>query len=463
MIPSLPLALPHPSTLYSYSMYLALPWEVIEQVVEQLWDRRDTLHNFSLVCRQLHPLSSALFWAHIDVKSRDHCLQLCETIRGAPHIGTLVRSITVSALHLTPSLLYVFPNLSNVTVISPFVADRYSAVASSEYIPYSNIGGAHTKSVDQRPTLQLHPSSLTCYQQLGTHISTLHLVNSPFLSSLGFAQVLLAFKRIKHLSLDKVLILQPVALHGPHDVLSRRLSAELQLNSLTVGTSQHSHNRDPVIYPHGQMDVGDDVLVLLHIFEWTCHTVQHLSLTVTTYGTEQRLMILLLFMLLIDTLSGFLELAKDPTKWKHLCSITVKLGFDVEGIQKTTQFFNAFRPPNLKGAHAHFHDISGDLVGYEGTFGVTDYFYPSLSSMDNMAPEHSNRAYKTMDWKDDEERVSACSALEQALLSFTEQSLLFSFKPLPHPRKHLWMRTLGEYFPVLRDRNAITFDFVARE
>ena len=163
MIPSLPLALPHPSTLYSYSMYLALPWEVIERVVEQSWDYRDILHSFSLVCRQLHPLSSALFWAHIDVKSRDHCLKLCERIRGAPHIGLLVRSITVSALHLTPSLLYVFPKLSNVTVISPIVADRYSAVLSSEYVPYSSIGGAHTKLVDQRPTLQLHPSSLTCY------------------------------------------------------------------------------------------------------------------------------------------------------------------------------------------------------------------------------------------------------------------------------------------------------------
>ena len=94
---------------------LALPWEVIERVIDYSFDASPTLCSFALTCRQLYPRSILLLFDHIELRSREQLFEFCDLLRTKPHIQSAVRSIAVPPKEFSPNpLLSLLPNLLSV-------------------------------------------------------------------------------------------------------------------------------------------------------------------------------------------------------------------------------------------------------------------------------------------------------------------------------------------------------------
>ena len=193
-----------------------LPWEVIERVIDRSGDDPKSLCSLSLTCRQLHPRSRRLLFTRLDFKSRDRVFAFVDFIQDNPHLKRSVRSIVVRPADFAPwPLLHILPNLSEVGFTSrECFAARPDAVSAS-----------------------WHQSSLTCSQRFGSHVQTLHLFCLSFATYLSFARALLAFASIAHLTCTHVVI-HKAGDRGPLDVITRRLSAQMQLKTLTVSVPQ---------------------------------------------------------------------------------------------------------------------------------------------------------------------------------------------------------------------------------
>lgn len=195
-----------------------LPWEVIERVIDRSGEDPKSLCNLSLTCHQLHPRSRCLLFTRLDFKSRDSVFAFVDFLQDNPHLKRSVRSIVVRPDDFAPwPLLHILPNLSEVGFTS---RECFTARPDAIAAPW-------------------HQSSLTCSQRFGTHIQTLHLFCLSFANYLPFARALLAFTSIAHLTCTHVVI-HKAGDPGPLDVITRRLSAQMQLKTLTVSVPSYS-------------------------------------------------------------------------------------------------------------------------------------------------------------------------------------------------------------------------------
>ncbi|KAI1789966.1 hypothetical protein LXA43DRAFT_537742 [Ganoderma leucocontextum] len=224
-----------PPALHSSAMSLALPWEVIEGVIEHSSDSVVTLYSFTLTCRDHNPRSTILLLDRIVLKNRDQLFALCDVLSAKPHLQPIVRSITISPDKLYPHpLLRLLSNLSEIefaTSTSRFDSGYATAVT-------------------------LHSSVLKYCRQFGEHIQRLSLerVHLPSLSA--FSGILLSFERVRSLSCSHLKVVKD----GAHqELITRRLSQQLHLRTLVVGVDH---------------TVSENVLTLLG--EVAKHTVTNL-------------------------------------------------------------------------------------------------------------------------------------------------------------------------------------------
>ncbi|KAI1789241.1 hypothetical protein LXA43DRAFT_893236, partial [Ganoderma leucocontextum] len=99
----------------SSAMSLALPWEVIERVIEHSADSIVTLYSFALTCSQLRPRSTILLLCRVEFKDRDQLFSLCAVLQARPHLQPCVRSIKIRPSEFSPHpLLCMLPNLSEI-------------------------------------------------------------------------------------------------------------------------------------------------------------------------------------------------------------------------------------------------------------------------------------------------------------------------------------------------------------
>ena len=218
----------------SLAMCLALPWEVIERVIDHSADSTETLYSFALTCRDLRPHSTILLLRCIKPKTRDQLFAICAMLKTNPHLQPCVRSASIPVHEFSPHpLLRILPNLSEI-----------------EFTDYP----------DSERDVVFHPSVLKCCHQLGQHIQTLSLQNLRFSSTSAFSDLLLSLPNIRSLSCAKLDVrldrhhlhtqlsqLMPVWENGvtldniPQELMTRRLlvSGRLRLRTLAVSVFLH--------------------------------------------------------------------------------------------------------------------------------------------------------------------------------------------------------------------------------
>ena len=199
----------------SLAMCLALPWEVIERVIDHSADSTKTLYSFALTCRDLRPHSTVLLLRCIKPKTRDQLFTICAMLKTNPHLQPCVRSASIPVHEFSPHpLLRILPNLSEIEF---------------------------TDIPDKERALAFHPSILKCCRPLGQHIRTLSLRNLLFFSLSGFSDALLLLPRIESLSCERLRVDRPRD-HVHEEFAIQRLSKRLNLKVLTVSIClSHRH------------------------------------------------------------------------------------------------------------------------------------------------------------------------------------------------------------------------------
>ena len=195
-------------------MSLALPWEVIERVIQHCHDSHQTLYTFSITCHQLRPLSLSLLVADVELKNREQIFGLCDLLRAKPHLQPLVRSMCIYPTDLVP-----FPLLNMLQKLAEIVFTDHRLRDSEKE--------------SHRPTVALNQSTLTCCGRYSAHIQTIQFFRVTFATDLQFAQLLSAFSRIKVLTLEDVAI-KTNANASLIATTRQRLSRRLQLSTLHV-------------------------------------------------------------------------------------------------------------------------------------------------------------------------------------------------------------------------------------
>ena len=184
-----------------------LPWEVIERIIGYAGDHLSTLRSLSLLCHELRPRAFCLMVAGVRLWSRDRNFDFCDFLRVKTHLQPLVRSIVVDPMDIAPVPLFcLLPNLSEIRLTS------------------------------RKPIRALHQSSLTCFQQYGTNIRTLHLTRLSFDTHLPLVRLLLVFTNLAYLTCTEIKIKK----EGNQEhlaLLKQRLSKRLQLKTLAVSDS----------------------------------------------------------------------------------------------------------------------------------------------------------------------------------------------------------------------------------
>ena len=195
---------------------LALPWEIIERVIEHASDDRDLLRSFSLTCRQLRPRSFTLILAqYVCLDSRDRVSDFSDFLLEHPKFQPFIHSISVSPADFRPfPLVNMLPRLSTLLFISP----------------------GYIKNVipEDRPHLVIHHTTITCYHLFGKHIQALSLNRLSFLRSRDFFRLLLAFPNRTRLTCNDVSITSSDKEGLATTVMRSKLSKQLRLETLNV-------------------------------------------------------------------------------------------------------------------------------------------------------------------------------------------------------------------------------------
>ncbi|TBU53506.1 hypothetical protein BD310DRAFT_829932, partial [Dichomitus squalens] len=108
----------------------ALPWEVIEKVIDCFSSDKATLCAFALTCSQLHPRSLFVLFTNVDLRSMKQLEAFYHAVQAQSHLQPVVQSLSFPWVgeDISPfPLLSILPGLRHVTLngISPVDIDDY--------------------------------------------------------------------------------------------------------------------------------------------------------------------------------------------------------------------------------------------------------------------------------------------------------------------------------------------------
>ena len=188
----------------------ALPWEVIERVINHSADSIITLCNFTLTCRELRPRSTMVLLCRIEFKTRNQIFSLCAVLQAKPYLQPFLRWVKIPVSEFSPvPLLRVLPNPLEIE----FFDNR------------AHPGGWHY------PVTLFHPAVTRHCRQFGRHIRTLSFKNLTFPSIWEFSDILLSFPGMKFLSCGHLSVKNESV---PQEPVIQRLSKRLHVQILTV-------------------------------------------------------------------------------------------------------------------------------------------------------------------------------------------------------------------------------------
>ena len=193
------------------SFRLALPWEVIETIINHSSDSTITLCSFALTCRQLYPCSSHLLYCHVALKSREKLFALCETLQAKPELRPFVQTVAVPLEEFSPfPLLSILPHLCRVA------------------FPDGN------KYRDLSSDVAIHDSTLRYCSWYGSRIRSLTIEFVRFPTCSAFLRLLSAFSGIEDLACRNVAIGLGTDSDSQLVRVQHRLSRQLHLKTLNV-------------------------------------------------------------------------------------------------------------------------------------------------------------------------------------------------------------------------------------
>ena len=156
----------------------ALPWEVIERVVDHSSGHPTTLRSFVLTCHQLRPRSSVVLFSNILIKRRQQLFAFCDVLRARPELQLVVRSLTISPEAFSPfPLLSISPNLHSITFDGKIVESLL---------------------------VKVHESTFQCCRKLGRGIQSLTLRGVQFRHYTAFIRFISMFSCLQELECDNI-------------------------------------------------------------------------------------------------------------------------------------------------------------------------------------------------------------------------------------------------------------------
>ncbi|TBU33979.1 hypothetical protein BD311DRAFT_338806 [Dichomitus squalens] len=94
----------------------ALPWEVIERVIDLCSGDKNTLRTFALTCSQLHPRSLFIFFTNVELRCATQLKGFYDSVQAQSHLQPVVQSLSFPWNACSPfSLLSILPSLRHVT------------------------------------------------------------------------------------------------------------------------------------------------------------------------------------------------------------------------------------------------------------------------------------------------------------------------------------------------------------
>ena len=199
---------------------LALPWEILERVIEHSSDDLDLLRSFSLTCRQLRPRSFTLILAqYVFLNSRDKAFDFVDFLLEHPKLQPLIHSIIISPADFRPfPLVNMLPRLSTLLFTPPGYQKYKFHIGPNDRgdLPYSEI----------------HHATINCYHLFGRRIHTLSLDHLSFQTSSDLFRLLLAFPMTTQLSCNNIFI--KFTEKQTPTVVRNKLSKQLRLQNLHV-------------------------------------------------------------------------------------------------------------------------------------------------------------------------------------------------------------------------------------
>ena len=188
----------------------ALPWEVIERVINHSADSIITLCNFTLTCRELRPRSTMVLLCRIEFKTRNQILSLCAVLQAKPYLQPFLRWVKIPVSEFSPHpLLRVLPN--------PLEIEFFDNRARNKF--------------HDLPVTLFHPSVIRYCRQFGQDIHTLSFKHLRFPSMSAFSDILLSFPGMKILSCGHLSMKNNSV---PQESVIQRQSKRLHVRILTV-------------------------------------------------------------------------------------------------------------------------------------------------------------------------------------------------------------------------------------
>ena len=191
----------------------ALPWEVIERVIDQSSEHVLSLRNFALTCHQLYPRSIFALFYNAKLESRKQIFAFCDVLQAKHELRPIVDTLSIHVEEFAPfPLLSLLPSLRSLTLYASEETDEYPGVIST------------------------HESILHCCRQHGQGIRSLTFRGVWFTGCTSFIRFISAFSNLQELMCNDVRTIGDQDIN-PSDILMKHPpSRRIALNMLTVRT-----------------------------------------------------------------------------------------------------------------------------------------------------------------------------------------------------------------------------------
>lgn len=173
-------------------MFPEFPQELVDEVIDHLWDDVTSLRACSLSCSTWLPTSRTHLFRQVDLRDAAACARFIKLLEASPVLVQYIRKLSVDAHHFSYDLSSLRNGDSTWLPLVPPLLGALPRVTELEMT-----------SLNWR-TLQLDPKHTELFYSMLGNVKRLALVNVHFESSSDVLNILSAAKLVTELHLDRV-------------------------------------------------------------------------------------------------------------------------------------------------------------------------------------------------------------------------------------------------------------------
>ncbi|TBU53493.1 hypothetical protein BD310DRAFT_829937 [Dichomitus squalens] len=172
----------HPSpSVSSPAQSPALPWEVIEKVIDCCSGDTTTLCAFALTCSQLHPRSLFVLFTNVDLRSMRQLMAFYHAVQAQPRLQPVVQTLSFPRVEEEFS---PFPLLSILPGLHQLAFDTFFSLDIDNELPSQ--------------------STALCGWQFATSLRDLTIRSTGFRTRTVFLQFLSVFPNVENLTCERL-------------------------------------------------------------------------------------------------------------------------------------------------------------------------------------------------------------------------------------------------------------------